>query len=75
MTGIHLWYVTAPLQMGVTALESFHLHVRLNGKYYGKFAYVEELDKDTLRVRRVAGLLRCAKALAAARTSTGVADA
>lgn len=36
--------------MGVEALESFHLHMRLNGRYFGKMAYVEQLDEDTLQV-------------------------
>jgi hypothetical protein len=36
--------------MGVTSLVSFNLHARLNGEYFGKFAYVEQLDEDTLQV-------------------------
>ena len=37
------------LQMGVESLVSFHLHVRLNGKYYGKFSFEEEPNTDTLQ--------------------------
>jgi len=36
--------------MGVQSLVSFHLHMRLNGKYFGKFAYVEEMNEGSLKV-------------------------
>ena len=38
------------LQMGVESLVSFHLHMRMNGKYFGKYSYVEQMDEDTLAV-------------------------
>ncbi len=33
---------------GVAAPESFHLHVRRNGGFYGLFAFVEQVDDDFL---------------------------
>lgn len=49
---------TAPCcrEAGVEAARSFHTHVRMNGKYYGKFAFTEQFDKDTLKVRRAGAL-------------------
>lgn len=38
------------LQMGVTSLHSFHVHMRLNGAYWGQYAYTEQPDQDTLKV-------------------------
>ena len=38
------------MQMGVESLVSFHLHMRLNGKYYGMWEYVEQMDADSLAV-------------------------
>ena len=38
-------------EMGVEALMSFHMHMRMNGKYYGKYAYVEQLDEDSIQAR------------------------
>ena len=32
------------------AIESFHTHVRFNGKFYGKFALGEIPDTETLKV-------------------------
>ncbi len=37
-------------EAGVEAITSFHMHVRYNGKYYGKFGYSEQIDEDTLEV-------------------------
>ncbi len=37
-------------EAGVIAPESFHVHVRLNGKFYGLFAYVESINGDYLQV-------------------------
>ncbi len=39
--------------MGVQSLVSFHLHMRMNGAYWGKMAFVEQMDADTLKVRGV----------------------
>lgn len=49
---------TAPCcrEAGVEAARSFHTHVRMNGKYYGRFAFTEQFDKDTLKVRRAGAL-------------------
>jgi hypothetical protein len=35
--------------MGVQSLESFHLHMRMNGAYWGKMSFVEQMDEDTLK--------------------------
>uniref|UniRef100_A0A1D1ZRX4 LTD domain-containing protein n=1 Tax=Auxenochlorella protothecoides TaxID=3075 RepID=A0A1D1ZRX4_AUXPR len=35
-------------QMGVESLLSFHVHVRFNGKYFGRFSLQEEWSKDAL---------------------------
>lgn len=40
-------------QMGVQSLVSFHLHMRLNGAYFGKMATVEQMDTETLKVGAV----------------------
>lgn len=37
------------------SMKSLNMHVRLNGKYYGKFAFGEQLDKDSLKVGGWAG--------------------
>jgi hypothetical protein len=37
-------------EMGVESLTSFHTQVRLNGKYYGKFAFGEDWDDEPLQV-------------------------
>lgn len=36
--------------MGVESFVSFHLHMRLNGQYFGKYAFVEQVDTETLKV-------------------------
>lgn len=38
--------------MGVQSLVSFQLHMRMNGQYFGKYAYTEQMDEDSLRVRQ-----------------------
>ena len=37
-------------EAGVIAPTSFHVHVRLNGQFYGLFAFVEVLDDTYLQV-------------------------
>lgn len=36
--------------MGVESLTSFHVHVRFNGAYFGRFSLIEEWSKDALGV-------------------------
>ncbi|KAL4425867.1 hypothetical protein ABPG75_009883 [Micractinium tetrahymenae] len=36
-------------QMGVQSLVSFQLHMRMNGQYFGKYAYTEEMDEASLK--------------------------
>ena len=62
----HLPWGAGVLQMGVTSLVSFHLHARLNGQYFGKYAYVEQLDEDTLKVRHSGKNMEAPAAAAAA---------
>lgn len=38
--------------MGVQSLVSFQLHMRMNGQYFGKYAYTEQMDTDSLKVRQ-----------------------
>ncbi|CAD7697253.1 unnamed protein product [Ostreobium quekettii] len=46
-------------EAGVPAPQSFHVHVRQNGVYYGLFAFVEQIDDSFLEKngRSVAGML------------------
>lgn len=46
---------TSHSQMGVESLLSFHVHVRFNGKYFGRFSLQEEWSKDALEVRQYKG--------------------
>ncbi|KAL4445750.1 hypothetical protein ABPG77_008949 [Micractinium sp. CCAP 211/92] len=36
-------------QMGVQALVSFQLHMRMNGQYFGKYCYTEQMDEASLK--------------------------
>ncbi|KAL4425868.1 hypothetical protein ABPG75_009884 [Micractinium tetrahymenae] len=36
-------------QMGVQSLVSLNLHLRVNGQYFGKYEYTEEMDEDSLK--------------------------
>ncbi len=42
-------------EAGVPAPNSFHVHVRLNGEFYGLFAFVEMVDDTFLKVGQRVG--------------------
>ncbi len=52
-SGVHTTNTTPALlqQMGVQALVSFQLHMRMNGQYFGKYCYTEQMDEASLKVR------------------------